>query len=243
MSEPAAFSPIVENYLKHLYLLGQEGGVSTTALANALNVSPASATSMLRKLADQGLLMHTPYRGAQLTVEGERAALEVLRHHRLLELFLHRALGMPIDEVHEEAERLEHAMSERLETYIAAWLGDPTHDPHGDPIPTLSGELPQRPERRLTSLRVGDSAVVARVPDTHADQLRALMTLGIQPEAEVQLVEAQAALGTVGLRVRAAGSADFSTPVTLAQSVAAQVSVLGEASLDGPLPPASQGQR
>ena len=222
MSGPSELSPIAENYLKHLHVLGQEGGVSTTALAAALGVSPASATGMLRRLSEQGLLTHMPYRGARLTVQGERAALDVLRRHRLLELFLHRSLGMPIDEVHEEAERLEHAMSGRLETYIAAWLGDPTHDPHGDPIPTRSGTLPQRPERRLTSVLAGECAAVVRVPDSHAEQLRALMALGIQPGAGVQIVALHAGLGTLELSVGGAA------PVTLSQAVAAQVMVLDE---------------
>lgn len=114
-------SPSAEDYLKHLYVLGQRGKVNTQALADALDVAPASATGMLRKLTEQGLVSHAPYQGATLTAEGERVALEVLRHHRLLELFLHRALGVPLDEVHEEAERLEHALSEKLEARIAAW--------------------------------------------------------------------------------------------------------------------------
>ena len=115
-------SPSAEDYLKHLYVLGQAGKVSTQALADALEVAPASVTGMLRKLTEQGLVAHAPYQGARLTAEGERVALEVLRHHRLLELFLHRALGVPLDEVHEEAEALEHALSEKLEARIAAWL-------------------------------------------------------------------------------------------------------------------------
>ncbi|MDL2345847.1 metal-dependent transcriptional regulator, partial [Deinococcus sp. MIMF12] len=158
-------SPSAEDYLKHLYVLGQGGKVNTQALADALGVVPASATGMLRKLNEQGLVAHAPYQGARLTAEGEQVALEVLRHHRLLELFLHRALGVPLDEVHEEAERLEHALSERLEARIAAWLGDPTHDPHGDPIPTVRGEVPARAERRLTQLAPEETATVARVPD------------------------------------------------------------------------------
>ncbi|AXH00794.1 metal-dependent transcriptional regulator (plasmid) [Deinococcus wulumuqiensis] len=228
MSASRPFTPVVENYLKQLYVLGEQGPISTTALANALDVSPASVTSMLRKLTEQGLLSYAPYRGAQLTVEGERAALEVLRHHRLLELFLHRSLGIPLDEVHEEAEQLEHAMSERLETYIAAWLGDPTHDPHGDPIPTAAGDLPQRAERRLTSLSIGDVATIARVPDTDAQQLRGLIDVGLTPEAEVRLSAADAALGTVSLNVRATPSGQFGPAITLAQAVAATVTVYEE---------------
>ncbi|WP_309572034.1 metal-dependent transcriptional regulator [Deinococcus sp.] len=207
-----------EDYLKHLYGLGQAGKVSTQALATALEVAPASVTGMLRKLAEQGLVSHAPYQGARLTAEGERVALEVLRHHRLLELFLHRALGVPLDEVHEEAERLEHALSERLEARIAAWLGDPTHDPHGDPIPTLDGELPARSERRLSQLAPGDRGVVARVPDGDAGQLRALVRAGLTPGADVQVQAVDAALGTLtaGLTGRS---------LTLSLGVAAQVHV------------------
>ncbi|MFC4426865.1 metal-dependent transcriptional regulator [Deinococcus navajonensis] len=213
-------SPSAEDYLKHLYVLGQgpvQGGkVSTQALADALEVAPASVTGMLRKLTEQGLVSHAPYQGARLTAEGERVALEVLRHHRLLELFLHRALGVPLDEVHEEAERLEHALSERLEARIAAWLGDPTHDPHGDPIPTLGGELPERAERRLSQLAPGDRAMVARVPDGDAEQLRALVAVDLTPGAALTVLTVDVALGTLTAEVRG-------HTLTLSLGVAAQV--------------------
>lgn len=214
-----ALSPSAEDYLKHLYLLGQAGKVSTQALADVLEVAPASVTGMLRKLTEQGLVSHAPYQGARLTAEGERVALEVLRHHRLLELFLHRALGVPLDEVHDEAEALEHALSERLEARIAAWLGDPTHDPHGDPIPTLGGTVPVRPERRLSQLAVGDLGVVARVPDSDAEQLRALVTAGLTPGAAVELRSVDAALGTLTVGIG-------KERLTLGLGVAAQVQVL-----------------
>lgn len=217
-------SPSAEDYLKQLYLLGQQssvsqGKVNTQALADVLGVMPASVTGMLRKLSEQGLVAHAPYQGANLTAEGQQAALEVLRHHRLLELFLHRALGVPLDEVHEEAERLEHALSERLEARIAAWLGDPTHDPHGDPIPTLAGELPTRAERRLTQLAPGEAATVARVPDGDPAQLRALVTAGLTPGVPVTVQQVDAALGTVTVDLGG------KTPLTLALNVAAQVQV------------------
>ncbi len=217
-------TPAFENYLKQLYMLSRDGHVSTNALASALGVTPASVTGMLRKLSEQGLVTHAPYKGARLTDAGEQAALEVLRHHRLLELFLHRALGMPLDEVHEEAERLEHAMSERLEGYIAAWLGDPTHDPHGDPIPTLSGQVPQRAERPLSRLGVGGSAQVARVPDSDPAQLRALLGLGLKPGATVKVCAADHILGTLSLQT-CADTASFGPQATLALSLAAQVMV------------------
>lgn len=213
-----ALSPSAEDYLKHLYTLGQTGKVSTQALADALEVAPASVTGMLRKLTEQGLVSHAPYQGARLTAEGQRVALEVLRHHRLLELFLHRALGVPLDEVHDEAEALEHALSERLEARIAAWLGDPTHDPHGDPIPTLSGELPARSERRLSQLAPGDGGVVARIPDGDVAQLRALVAADLTPGAPLTVRSVDAALGT--LTVQLAGH-----PLTVSLAVAAQVHV------------------
>lgn len=215
---PRTLSPSAEDYLKHLLRLGQSGKVNTQALADALEVAPASVTGMLRKLSEQGLVSHVPYQGARLTAEGERVALEVLRHHRLLELFLHRALGVPLDEVHEEAERLEHALSEKLEARIAAWLGDPTHDPHGDPIPTLQGELPARAERRLSQLAPGDTARVARVPDFDTEQLRALVSVGLTPGAELRVDSVDAALGTLTTDVQG-------RKLTLSLSVAAQVQV------------------
>lgn len=214
-------SPSAEDYLKHLYVLGQAGKVTTQALADALGVVPASATGMLRKLTEQGLVAHTPYQGAQLTAEGQRVALEVLRHHRLLELFLHRALGVPLDEVHEEAEQLEHALSERLEARIAAWLGDPTHDPHGDPIPTLAGEVPARAERRLTQLAPGEGATIARIPDNDPAGLRALVAAGLTPGVSVRLQQVDVPLGTLTVTLPGGG------PLTLALGVAAQVQVHG----------------
>ena len=212
-------TPSAEDYLKHLYVLGRAGKVSTQALADALEVAPASVTGMLRKLTEQGLVSHAPYQGAQLTAEGEQVALEVLRHHRLLELFLHRALGVPLDEVHEEAERLEYALSEKLEARIAAWLGDPTHDPHGDPIPALDGSVPHRPERRLTQLAPGDTATVARVPDGDADQLRALMAADLTPGSALRVLSVDTALGTLTLQIGG-------HPLTLSLLVAGQVQVL-----------------
>lgn len=212
-------SPSAEDYLKQLYVLGQRGKVSTQALAGALDVMPASVTGMLRKLSEQGLVAHAPYQGASLTAEGQRVALEVLRHHRLLELFLHRALGVPLDEVHEEAERLEHALSERLEARIAAWLGDPTHDPHGDPIPTLAGELPARAERRLTQLAPEAVAVIARIPDRDPAGLRALVAAGLTPGVRVTVRAVDAALGTLTLTLPG------DRPLTLALAVAGQVQV------------------
>ncbi|BDP44664.1 DNA-binding protein (plasmid) [Deinococcus aetherius] len=210
-------SHATEDYLKQLYLLGQSGSVSTQALADALHVTPASTTGMLRKLTELGLVDHAAYRGASLTPAGEKVALEVVRHHRLLELYLHRALGYPLDEVHDEAERLEHVISEAFEARIAAWLGDPTFDPHGDPIPGLNGELPALDERPLGSLGVGEQAQVTRVPE-QPEVLRALMEAGLTPGAEVRVVHRDPALSILTLEVGG-------RPLALSLTVASQVRV------------------
>jgi DtxR family transcriptional regulator, Mn-dependent transcriptional regulator len=135
----------IQHYLREIYKLGQsDPRVSVTALARAQEVSPASASAMVKKLAALGLAEHAPYRGVSLTPAGERVALEVIRHHRLLELYLAETLGVDVADVHEEADRLEHAISEELEARIDRALGYPTHDPHGDPIPDANLEWPQR---------------------------------------------------------------------------------------------------
>jgi DtxR family Mn-dependent transcriptional regulator len=137
-------SDAIQHYLRGIYNLGSAGGkVSTTGLAREMGVSPASASAMVKKLAALRLVEHAPYRGVSLTPEGERVALEVIRHHRLLELYLAETLGIHVDEVHDEADRLEHALSEELEARIDEALGFPTHDPHGDPIPDANLEWPR----------------------------------------------------------------------------------------------------
>src|SRR5216117_3900573 len=138
-------SPAVEDYAKAIYALQERGdgcAVTTNALAERLGVTPASASAMVKKLAGIGFVSHVPYKGVQLTAKGSAVALEVIRHHRLLEAYLSESLGLPWDRVHDEAEVLEHVLSEELEELIAAKLGNPTHDPHGDPIPTRDGLMP-----------------------------------------------------------------------------------------------------
>lgn len=208
------YSPAIEDYLKQLYLLGGTSSVNTQALADALGVNPASVTGMLRRLTDYGLVEHVAYKGAALTATGQTVALEVLRHHRLLELYLHQALGYPLDEVHAEAERLEHVISETLEARMAAWLGQPNFDPHGDPIPALDGSLPVRPELRLTDLVTGTITQIIRVPG-EAELLKALMLRGLTPGVSVQLVSRDDALGTVTLQLMSGKDR-----LTLATSVA-----------------------
>jgi DtxR family Mn-dependent transcriptional regulator len=193
VEQEKTFSPAVEDYAKAIYALESRcgGAVSTTALAERLDVSAASASGMVRKLDELGLVTHVPYRGVQLTPKGARLALEVLRHHRLLELFLAEQLGVPWDRVHDEAEVLEHVLSEELEELIAAKLGHPTHDPHGDPIPTRELELEELPTERLCDLAPGAAGRLTRVSDSDPAMLRYLDERGIRPGDVFEVVDRQ----------------------------------------------------
>ena len=176
-------SESAQDYLKAIWKLqAAHGEATTSALAGELGVSPASATAMLKKLDRLGLVHHEPYHGARLTPSGERVALEVIRHHRLLELYLKEALGLSWDQVHAEAERLEHYLSDEVEARIDAALGYPTRDPHGDPIPTAELVLETGERRTLVDVAAGDEAVVRRVPDSDPELLRYLADLGLVPE-------------------------------------------------------------
>jgi DtxR family transcriptional regulator, Mn-dependent transcriptional regulator len=151
VSKPA-LTDAIQDYLREIYKLGPDGDpVSVSALSKSLGVSPASASAMVKKLAALNLAVHEPYRGITLTDAGTRVALEVIRHHRLLELYLAETLGLHVDEVHDEAERLEHVISEELEQRIDSVLGFPTHDPHGDPIPDANLEWPRSSGGRKTN--------------------------------------------------------------------------------------------
>jgi DtxR family Mn-dependent transcriptional regulator len=187
----APLSQTAEDYLKEVYKLQSEQGRATTsAVAERVGVSAPSATAMIKKLAALGLVEHERYRGVRLTGAGEKAAIEVIRHHRLLEQYLSETLGLPIDEVHAEADRLEHVLSEELEARIDESLGYPTHDPHGDPIPDANLELPAGTVRALVDLAEGESATVQRVPDGDTELLRYLSDLGLVPGGSVRLVRA-----------------------------------------------------
>jgi DtxR family Mn-dependent transcriptional regulator len=186
--KPAAASEAIEDYVKAIYAISHhfERPVGTSELAERLGVAPATATAMLKRLDGIGLVHHQPYRGVSLTPAGERLALEVIRHHRLLESYLSEALGMPWDRVHEEAEVLEHYISEELEGLIAAKLGDPSHDPHGDPIPGPDLALPKEEEGRpLEGLDQGEAAIFTRVSDRDSQMLRYLADRGIRPGARL----------------------------------------------------------
>ena len=185
-------SEAVDDYLKAIFeIAGETGRASTVELAKRLSVAPASVTGMLRKLAEQTppWVRYTKHRGASLTNEGRLRALEVIRHHRLIELFLHNSLDYSLDEVHAEAEKLEHAISETFEERIAQQLGNPEVDPHGHPIPRKDGTIPQRREICLIDLDAGSGATVSRVSDGDTDILRYLSELGILPGARLDLSE------------------------------------------------------
>ncbi len=186
-------SQAVQDYAKAIYALERRAGdaVSTTALADRLGVTAASASGMVKRLDELGLVEHQPYHGVWLTEHGRRVALEVMRHHRLLELYLVKSLGVPWDRVHQEAEVLEHVLSEELEELIAAKLGDPTHDPHGDPIPTRDLTIEEGSTTSLQALEVGDQGTFARVSDSDPEMLRFLAERGIAPGDELEVVEKQ----------------------------------------------------
>lgn len=186
----AAITHAHEDYLKAIYHLEQERGrATTTAVAEAMGVSAASATNMLKRLAELHLVEYTPYQGVRLTEAGRMVALEVIRHHRLLELFLSRALGMPWDKVHDEAERLEHVISEDLEEALAKALGDPVVDPHGDPIPTREGTVAERQGFPLEEAPLDAPLSVVRVRCQEPEILRYLGTLGIYPGTRLHIRE------------------------------------------------------
>jgi DtxR family Mn-dependent transcriptional regulator len=194
-------SKAVQDYLKAIYALDVAGvRVTTSALADRMDVSAPSASAMMKRLAELGLAERMPYRGVVLTEAGRRSALEVLRHHRLLERYLADTLGLPLDKLHAEADRLEHALSEELEHRIDEALGFPTHDPHGDPIPNRELKILSSETRALVDLAPGDRSTVARVPDDDADVLRYLDELGLVPGEPVELTALAPFGGPVSVR-------------------------------------------
>jgi DtxR family Mn-dependent transcriptional regulator len=200
-------SQSIEDYLKAVYELTRgQGRASTNGLAEYLDVAPASVTGMLQKLSETEppLLEYQKHRGVRLTPQGEKVALETIRHHRLLELFLHQILGYEWDEVHDEADRLEHVISELFEERIAAALGNPNHDPHGDPIPRPDLSLPDSASTLLSSLRPGERGVVMRVRDTRPELLRHLSEQGLVPGVEIEVSEYSEFDGNLRLRLEGA---------------------------------------
>jgi DtxR family transcriptional regulator, Mn-dependent transcriptional regulator len=217
---PAGVSDAAQDYLREIYKLQAESErVSTTALARRMRVTPPSASAMVKKLAALGLAEHALYRGARLTPAGERIALELLRHHRLLELYLAQTLEIGIDAVHSEADRLEHALSEELESRIDEALGRPTHDPHGDPIPSAQLKIERPTTKPLTALEPGEEAKVQSVPDGDGELLRYLVNISLVPGQTVTLLQVAPFNGP--LTVRANGretaiSAELAAQITVA---------------------------
>jgi len=180
-------SEAAEDCLKALWTFESEDRpATTTALARALELTPGTVTTMLKRLASLELVNHRPYQGVSLTPQGRRVALEVVRHHRLLEMYLFEKLGYTWDEVHDEAEALEHSISEDFEDRVAEMLGHPTHDPHGDPIPPKDGQPAAADLIPLTDLATGERAVIARVRDTDPELLRSMAAKGLVLAVEVE---------------------------------------------------------
>jgi len=213
----------IQDYLKHIYNLTAQGGAaSTTELAALLGVAPASVTGMLQRLAsaDPPLVHYRKHQGVTLTPAGERAALEVIRHHRLIETYLVHALGYSWDEVHEEACRLEHAISEHFEARIAEALGHPLRDPHGDPIPTAELTMPGDPSRPLASLRGSATATVKRVANASPALLRYLSEIGLVPEARLTVLRYSEFDSNLTLQIEGQAA-----PVVLGPAITSQVFV------------------
>lgn len=205
-------SPAVEDYLKAIYKLEQsDAPVSTSALADALGIAPASVTNMAKRLADLRLVDYESYRGVRLTDAGTKVALEVLRHHRLLELYLKEVMGYSWAELHDEAERLEHHISEAFERKLDELLGHPTHDPHGHPIPTLDGRVRETAADVLADVEAGADAVIDHLADDDPALLEHLEERGLLP----------------GTRVRVVEKAPFGGPLHV--DVTGEVQVVGEA--------------
>ncbi|MBI1387477.1 MAG: metal-dependent transcriptional regulator [bacterium] len=191
-----------EDYLKAIYRLSQQGeSVSLASVAQQMEVSPAAATKMMKRLCSLRLAEYSRSGGAKLTGAGRRVALELIRHHRLIEMYLMKALGYRWDEVHDEAERLEHVISEEFEERIDAMLGRPTHDPHGQPIPAKDLSLVEDECAPLDALAPGERRRVAWVNDLDAVMLRYMGELGLYPGARVELIEAEPYGGSLRIRV------------------------------------------
>jgi DtxR family Mn-dependent transcriptional regulator len=206
-----------EDYLKALYELHQPGGrVSTAGLAASLGISAASVSEMVSRLSSQGLVAHDRFRGQRLTPEGEEIALELIRHHRLVEMFLVEVLGYRWDEVDEEAERLEHVISERMEERIFELLGRPELDPHGDPIPSVDGTLRAASTRSLLDCPAGTTAVIGRVSDVDPEKLRALDQMGLALGASLEVLATSRFESPISVR---AGDLILSVPIGLAREI------------------------
>src|SRR5882762_1045322 len=213
----SAFTRSQQDYLKALYLLrGDQRPVPTRELAQRLGISSPSVSEMVTRLTAQGLVEHDRYRGQQLTREGRKVALELVRHHRLLEMFLVQVLGYTWDEVHEEAERLEHVISERMEQRIFELLGRPQLDPHGHAIPTLAGKVRPLSDRSLSECHQGEQVVVQGVSDDDPGRLRELDRRGLVPGTQIEIVEESKFEGPIGVRIK---GRRLTVPLGLARAI------------------------
>lgn len=214
-----ALSRSVEDYLKAIYGLSEGGETaSTSAVAEALDIQPASVTGMVKRMAESGLLAHVPYKGVQLTSRGTREALRVLRRHRVLETYLCERLGFAWDDVHDEAERLEHAASEQLIEEMARALGFPSHDPHGAPIPTVTGDIEETNLSTLADAGAGDRVRVRAVRDEDPAHLRSMAAQGLVPGARI-LVHPRSGTGSVEIEINGGDPASRSIDGELARHV------------------------
>jgi DtxR family Mn-dependent transcriptional regulator len=207
----------MEDYLKAIYKLEHDDApVTTQRLADELRFSGPSVTNMIKRLAEFRLVTHNPYHGVHLTDSGQQVALEVVRHHRLLELYLSEALGYDWAKVHAEAELLEHHVSDELETRMEEVLGFPEFDPHGDPIPTRTGELPVRSDSALTFLEIDQWAVVTRVSDRNPEHLQFLGDMGLKPGIDLHLLEKMPFGGPVRVAI---DGVEHLIPIAVAETV------------------------
>ena len=200
-------SQAIEDYLKSIYKLQhsstEKERVTTSVIADRMEVAAASATNMIKKLAEMHLLVHTPYQGVELTEAGEKIALETIRHHRLIELYLAQALGYPWDQIDAEADRLEHAISEEFEDRIDKALGYPTIGAHGEPIPTKQGQIEDLEYPRLSDLDTGQPAIIRRVSDRNPEMLRYMEQMGLQLGTRVEVCEKAPFSGPLQLKINA----------------------------------------
>ncbi len=216
-------TPRISDCLKVIYAMQERGQkVSTSAVSEQLRVSDATATMLFKDFAAAGWVEHMPYHGVRLTALGERKAIEVIRHHRLLELYLARELGYSWDKVHAEADKLEHVISEEFEDKVDALLGHPTIDPHGDPIPSKEGVIVARPGQLLSEMQEGRSADIVRINDQDPEKLCYLGRLGLYPETRIQLLERAPFGGPLHIRV---GEAPTQTDHMLGAELAEQIMV------------------
>ena len=198
-----SLSQSIEDYLKSIYEVQNDNEkVTTSSLSEKLGVAPASVTSMIKKLSEKNLITHKRYQGVKLTKSGLKIALEIIRHHRLIELYLKEALGVPWDQVHDEAEKWEHVLSEDLEDRIDKFLGHPTADPHGAPIPDRDGKMIERDCQNLVEVKEGSSVVIAEVSDHNPELLRYFGSMGLYPETKIKVISVEPFQGPITLNVK-----------------------------------------